>query len=93
MAAKLTVEAHRFSGSAEKKITAAGGTTKWLAPRAKKKFIRKPKWQIEAEQAAAGASEAPGGKGKATGKSKAVSPSKAKGTAPEPEGNAPTSEE
>lgn len=32
---KLTVKAHRFSGGAEKKIVAAGGTVEWLTPRPK----------------------------------------------------------
>ncbi len=38
----LHVEAHRFSASAVSKIEAAGGTVKWLAPRPKKKFVRRP---------------------------------------------------
>lgn len=54
LAGSMTIEAHRFSVSAEKKIQAAGGTAKWLAARPKKKFIRKPKWQVEAEAKAAG---------------------------------------
>lgn len=57
VAASFAVEAHRFSKSAESKITAAGGSVKWLAPRPKKKFIKRPKPRAEA-------GEAPEGKGK-----------------------------
>jgi len=70
---KLTVEAHRFSGSAESKIAAAGGSAKWLAPRPKKKFVRKPKWQVEAEKPPTSAKEA-----KVKGKSKEKAEGKAK---------------
>ena len=45
----LTVEAHRFSGSAVAKIEGAGGTVKWLAPKPKKKFVKRPK--VEADKA------------------------------------------
>lgn len=54
VASALTVEAHRFSATAEKKIAAAGGSVKWLADRPKKKFVQKPRWQIAAEAKAAG---------------------------------------
>ncbi len=40
---KLTVEAHRFSSSAVSKIETAGGTAKWLAPKPKKKFVKRLK--------------------------------------------------
>lgn len=65
----MTIEAHRFSASAEKKIEAAGGTVKWLADRPKKKFVVKPKWQIEKEAKAAGTDAKKGGKGDAKKKS------------------------
>ncbi|MCB9852458.1 MAG: 50S ribosomal protein L15 [Phycisphaerales bacterium] len=64
----MTIEAHRFSASAEKKIQAAGGTAKWLADRPKKKFVRKPKWQIEAEAKAAGIELPKGGAKKKSAK-------------------------
>lgn len=57
MTGKLTVEAHRFSGTAESKISSAGGSTKWLAPKPKKKFVKKPIWQVEAENKAKGGDE------------------------------------
>ncbi len=38
---KLTVSAHRFSGSAVTRIEAAGGTVKWLDPKPKKKFVKR----------------------------------------------------
>lgn len=41
LAKKLTVEAHRFSASATRKIEEAGGAVKWLAPRPKKKFVKR----------------------------------------------------
>jgi len=69
----LTVDAHRFSASAEKKIEAAGGKVNWLAPRPKKKFIKKPRWQVAAEEAEKGK----GGK-KAKGGDKADAKAKAK---------------
>ncbi len=43
LAKKLTVEAHRFSSSAVAKIESTGGTTKWLLPKPKKKFVKRPK--------------------------------------------------
>ncbi len=64
----MTIEAHRFSASAEKKIQAAGGTAKWLADRPKKKFVAKPKWQVEAEAKAAGKDAPKGGSKKAARK-------------------------
>ena len=69
---KLTVEAHRFSGTAESKISSAGGSTKWLAPKPKKKFIKKPIWQVEAENKAKGIDESKA-KGKSDAKGKAKS--------------------
>lgn len=39
---KLTVEAQRFSGEAEKKLTAAGCTVTKLGPQPKKKWVRRP---------------------------------------------------
>ncbi len=42
---KLHVEAHRFSASAASKIESAGGSLKWLAPKPKKKFVKRPKPQ------------------------------------------------
>ena len=50
----MTIDAHRFSASAEKKIEAVGGKANWLAPKPKKKFVKKPRWQIAAEEAASG---------------------------------------
>ena len=38
---KLTVEAHRFSGSASAKIEATGGTVKRLGPQPKKRFVKR----------------------------------------------------
>lgn len=46
---KLTVEAHRFSASAESQIEKAGGTAKWLNPKPKKKFVKRPKTETEPE--------------------------------------------
>lgn len=46
---KLTVEAHRFSASAVRKIEDAGGGVKWLAPKPKKKFIKRPKDQSKTD--------------------------------------------
>ena len=47
LAKKLTVEAHRFSATAVRKIEGAGGDVKWLAPKPKKKFIKRPKdWSV-----------------------------------------------
>lgn len=40
---KLVVEAHRFSTSAVAKIEASGGTVKWLGPKPKKRFVKRPK--------------------------------------------------
>ncbi len=68
IATKLTVEAHRFSKSAEAKITAAGGSVKWLSPRPKKKFIKRPKAAAEA------APEGAGKKGKKKGGEAAEAP-------------------
>lgn len=66
---KMTIEAHRFSKSAEQKIESAGGKTNWLAPRPKKKFIKKPRWQLAAEEAAKGTKKGkPDGKGKKASK-------------------------
>lgn len=47
---KFTVDAHRFSGTASKKIEAAGGKVNWLGPRPKKKFVKRPKPAAEAVQ-------------------------------------------
>lgn len=44
---KLTVEAHRFSASATSKIEEVGGTTKWLGPKPKKKFVKRPKTETK----------------------------------------------
>jgi large subunit ribosomal protein L15 len=38
----LTVEAQRFSGEAQRKIEAAGGTVKKLGPQPKPKFVKRP---------------------------------------------------
>lgn len=48
LAKKLTVEAHRFSRTAVSKIEGAGGAVKWLAPKPKKKFVKRPKGQRQA---------------------------------------------
>jgi len=69
---KLTVDAYRFSGSAAKKIEAAGGAVNWLGPKPKKKFVKRHKTaEDRAKEAEA--------KGK--GKSKGKKP--AEGEAPE----------
>lgn len=47
---KLVVEAHRFSSSAATKIEASGGTAKWLVPKPKKKFVRRPPPKVEAPE-------------------------------------------
>lgn len=96
LAGGLTVEAHRFSASAEKKIEAAGGTVKWLADRPKKKFVRKPKWQLDAEAKAAG-KDAKGGKGSKgdaakTGKKPGKKPEAADEAPEAPKGDAPAEE-
>lgn len=68
---KLTVEAQRFSGEAEKKLAAAGCTITKLGPQPKKKFVRRPP-----EKPVKGAeAEAEGGE-KGKGK-KAAKPEKA----------------
>lgn len=67
---KLHVEAHRFSASAASKIEAAGGSVKWLAPRPKKKFIKRPKQApppADKAEAKAGKGEAKAGKAEAKG--------------------------
>ncbi len=47
---KLVVEAHRFSSSAATKIEASGGTAKWLVPKPKKKFVKRPPPKVEAPE-------------------------------------------
>ncbi len=47
---KLVVEAHRFSSSAATKIEASGGTAKWLVPKPKKKFVKRPPPKVEAAE-------------------------------------------
>lgn len=87
----MTVEAHRFSASAEKKIEAAGGSVKWLADRPKKKFVPKPKWQVDAEAKAAGKGGKKGGKGDAK-KSEKKGGKKAEAAGDAPKGDAPAEE-
>jgi large subunit ribosomal protein L15 len=70
IAAKLTVEAHRFSKSAEAKITAVGGSVKWLAPRPKKKFVKRPKPKAEAAPEGEGKAKKAGAASEGEGKSK-----------------------
>lgn len=53
LAKKLTVEAHRFSASAVAKIEGTGGAAKWLMPKPKKKFVKRPK-VVEKKEAPAG---------------------------------------
>ena len=91
----LTVEAHRFSEQAAKKIEAAGGTLKRLGPQPKKEFIKKPKEWPKPEPKEKGAKKGKEGKegkvkgkgaeGKAEGKSEGGG-KKQKG--PRPEGEA-----
>ncbi len=77
---KLTVEAHRFSSSAVSKIETAGGTAKWLAPKPKKKFVKRPK--------VAEPEPEPKPKPKSSGKGKKASkPDKQAEAASEPKGD------
>lgn len=64
---KLTIDAHRFSVSALKKIESAGGKANWLGPKPKKKFIKRRK---PVEAAAPEKGEGKKGKGKKEGASK-----------------------
>lgn len=58
MQKKLSVEAHRFSGSAESKIAGAGGSVTWINPKPKKKFVRRPKVSEEKQTEGQGATAA-----------------------------------
>ncbi len=85
---KLTVEAHRFSNSAVSKIETAGGTTKWLAPKPKKKFVKRPKWaESESKDSDKGAGDKKGKK-KGDGKGKAPKSEKKAKSASGPTGDA-----
>jgi len=46
---QLTVEAHRFSASAAAKIEGVGGEAKWLMPKPKKRFVKRPPTQDKAQ--------------------------------------------
>lgn len=65
---RLKVEAHRFSATAVSKIESAGGTVKWLAPKPKKKFIKRPKHEANQD-----AESKPKAKTKAKAKTKGQS--------------------
>lgn len=47
---RLSVEAHRFSRSAIMHIEAVGGSVKWLDPKPKKKFVKRPPPKPAAEE-------------------------------------------
>jgi len=49
---KLTVEAHRFSAEAAKKIESVGGVVTRRGPQPKKKFVKRPRWARDPEPAA-----------------------------------------
>lgn len=95
LTAALTVQAHRFSKSAEAKILKAGGKVEWLRPKPKKAYVPPPPVPPVKEakpvkaakgEGKPGKGEAKGGeKGKDKGKGKeGGKPAAAEGRAPKP---------